>query len=426
MRRIKALLAGLTALCLLCALPVTAAAWDSAPRLVLQEEEQQLLLTLEGLDDQIFGIQLELVLEGDCPDAVFTPEVPDAYSPDCRVEADREETTVTIYMSAGNDPLNRGRRLFLGYLEPGGDYALPDRADLILLDRDLQSHSEAIRTGEDFWEEDDGDGYRIRVNDPDHGTLRVRPSAAEEGEIVTVTVSPDPGYELEDLTVLSGRRTLRLTDRDDGRYSFTMPDGPVDVEAFFRLQADALLPFIDVPADFWCYDEIQYVYSRGLIDGFSPIVFNPDGPTTRGTIVTMLYRMEGAPAAGSARFTDVPPGAYCEAAVAWASANGIVTGYDDGSFRPDAPITRQQLAAFLYRCAVYKGLDTSARADLSGYADAGWIAAYATEAISWTNAEGLINGSTPTTLSPTGTATRAHASVILTRFARNILEGLED
>lgn len=419
MRRIKAAL--LAALCLFGTLPATALAWDSEPRLVLQEEGSRVYLTVEGLEDRVYGLQLELTLEGNCPDAAFTAEELDAYVPDCRVEAEGGETAVTIYMSAltGEDPISRDRRLYLGYLEPKGGCTLPDRARLILLDRDLRAYAETVSVGSDFRDGYDGDEYRISINDPDHGTLRVRPSFAEEGETVTITVSPDPGYELEDLTASFGRRDLRLMERGGGSYTFIMPGGEVDVEASFRLREGGALPFSDIPEGFWCYDEVQYVYERGLMNGTGPSTFSPNGSTTRSMIVAILYRMEGSPAVGGADFADVSPGQYYASAVAWASANGIVNGYSDGTFRPGAAITREQLAAFLYRYARYKGSDVSDRADLSAYADSAGIAGYAVEAVEWANAAGLVNGTSQTTLSPRGTATRAQAAVILTRFSRN-------
>lgn len=133
MRRIRVFPAALAVLCLLWILPAPAEAWNSDAQLVFQEEGKRVYLTLEGLEDQVFGLQLELTLEGSCPDTVFSPEVRGAYVPDCRVEEDRETTTVTIYMSAvrGSDPINDGRRLYLGYLEPGESYSLPDRVWLM-------------------------------------------------------------------------------------------------------------------------------------------------------------------------------------------------------------------------------------------------------------------------------------------------------
>lgn len=422
MKRIKSLLAGLFALCLLCAPPVTAAAWDSDPGLVFQEEGQRVYLTLEGLADPVFGLQLELTLEGSCPSAEFTEEVRDAYVPDCRVEAEQDKTAITIYMSAsgGSDPLNSGRRLYMGYLEPKGSCVLPERARLTLLDRDLRAYTETVRIGGEFRDKYDGDGHRIYVNDLGHGVLRVRPSAAGEGERVSVTALPDPGYVLAELTASFGRQDIRLTDRGDGSYVFTMPDGEVDVEGIFRPDTAEALPFADIPADFWCYEEVRYVYERGLMSGIEPAAFRPDDATTRSMIVTALYQMAGAPAVTGAEFTDVPFDLYCAPAVAWASANGIVNGYPDGTFRPDVPITREQMAAFMYRYARYRGDDVSARVDLSAYVDAGGIAAYAVEGMGWANAMGLVNGTSAATLSPRGTATRAQASVILTRFARGV------
>ncbi len=419
MRRMKAAL--LAVLCLFWILPAAASAWDSEPRLVLQEEGARVHLTVEGLEDQVYGLQLELVLEGECPNAVFAAGDVDAYVPDCRVRAERGETAVTIYMSAqtGRDPISRERRLYLGSLEPRGGCTLPARARLTLLDRDLRPYTETVPAGSGFRDGSGGDEYRIYTNDPDHGVLRVRPSFAEEGETVTVTATPDPGYELEELTASFGRRDLRLTDRGGGSYVFTMPDGAVDVEASFRLQERGALPFMDVPEGFWCYDEVRYVYEQGLMNGTGPGSFTPGGSTTRSMIVAILYRMEGSPAVAPGNFTDVSPELYYAPAVAWASANGIVNGYSDGTFRPGAAITREQMAAFLYRYAQYKGGDVSARADLSAYADAAGIAGYAVEAMAWANAEGLINGTSQTALSPRGTATRAQAAVILTRFARN-------
>ena len=162
---------------------------------------------------------------------------------------------------------------------------------------------------------------------------------------------------------------------------------------------------------------------KGLMLGVSDTEFGPNLSTTRGMIVTILYRMDGSPAAGSSAFADVAPGAYYASAVAWASANGIVTGYEDGSFGPEDPITREQMAAFLFRYARYKGLDVSAQANLSGYTDAGRISPYAVEPLRWANALGLITGTTADTISPTGSATREQAAVILTRFIRNTSQG---
>ena len=262
--------------------------------------------------------------------------------------------------------------------------------------------------------------YRITVKPSDHGTVSPSRTTAGKGGTVTLTVTPDEGYRLEKLTVkdASGNE-LKLVDQGEGRYSFTMPDTNVTVEASFVLDDGAGLPFTDVAVGDWYYDAVAYVYENGLMTGTSGTLFSPNATTTRAMIVTILYRLEGSPVAnGSAGFTDVAYGTWYTAAVNWAAANDIVTGYGSGKFGPMDPITREQMAAILFRYADFKGMDTSARADLSGYTDAGDISAYAVEAMSWANAEGFITGTTATTLKPQGSATRAQVATILTRYAQ--------
>lgn len=263
-------------------------------------------------------------------------------------------------------------------------------------------------------------GHRITVKPSDHGTVSPSRTMAGKGGTVTLTVTPDEGYRLEKLTVkdASGNE-LKLVDQGEGRYSFTMPDTNVTVEATFVLDDGAGLPFTDVAVGDWYYDAVAYVYENGLMTGTSGTLFSPNATTTRAMIVTILYRLEGSPVAnGSAGFTDVAYGTWYTAAVNWAAANEIVTGYGSGKFGPMDPITREQMAAILFRYADFKGMDTSARADLSGYTDAGDISAYAVEAMSWANAEGFITGTTATTLKPQGSATRAQVATILTRYAQ--------
>lgn len=262
--------------------------------------------------------------------------------------------------------------------------------------------------------------YRITVKPSDHGTVSPSRTTAGKGGTVTLTVTPDEGYRLEKLTVkdASGNE-LKLVDQGEGRYSFTMPDTNVTVEASFVPDDGAGLPFTDVAVGDWYYDAVAYVYENGLMTGTSGTLFSPNATTTRAMIVTILYRLEGSPVAnGSAGFTDVAYGTWYTAAVNWAAANDIVTGYGSGKFGPMDPITREQMAAILFRYADFKGMDTTARADLSGYTDEAEISAYAVEAMSWANAEGFITGTTATTLKPQGSATRAQVATILTRYAQ--------
>lgn len=176
-----------------------------------------------------------------------------------------------------------------------------------------------------------------------------------------------------------------------------------------------------MPGGIWFREAVEYAYETGLMSGVTDTSFSPDLPTSRGMIVTILYRLAGSPAAGTSGFTDVAAGQYYAKAVAWASANGVVNGYGDGRFGPDNPITREQMAVILRGYAQLQGRDVTARADLSGYRDAGQISAYARDAVAWASARGLINGTTTTTLTPGGTATRAQAAVILKGFCENVL-----
>ena len=183
-------------------------------------------------------------------------------------------------------------------------------------------------------------------------------------------------------------------------------------------------PFTDVPASHWAHDDITYVYENDLMNGTDGSLFSPESTTTRAQVVTVLYRLAGQPAADWANpFWDVPASAWFHDAVTWAWENDITGGVSSTHFGAGNAVTREQLAAFLYRYAQDQGYDTSARADLSGYSDAGLVSSYATEALSWANATGLITGTTATTLSPQGSATRAQVATILSRFCQDVIPG---
>lgn len=183
-------------------------------------------------------------------------------------------------------------------------------------------------------------------------------------------------------------------------------------------------PFTDVPASHWAHDDITYVYENDLMNGTDGSLFSPESTTTRAQVVTVLYRLAGQPAADWENpFWDVPASAWFHDAVTWAWENDITGGVSSTHFGAGNAVTREQLAAFLYRYAQDQGYDTSARADLSGYSDAGLVSSYATEALSWANATGLITGTTATTLSPQGSATRAQVATILSRFCQDVIPG---
>lgn len=230
----------------------------------------------------------------------------------------------------------------------------------------------------------------------------------------TVTITPDEGYQIAQITVNGEAVAIPA----DGK--LTGLDANDTVVVTFE-EAAAALPFADVANDAWYADAVQYVYEKGMMNGTSATMFQPDATTTRGMIVTMLYRLEGEPDATASSFADVAADEWYADAVGWAAANGVVNGVSETAFAPDDPITREQMAAILYRYAEEKGYDVTAGGmALNEYTDAAQISAYAQTAMQWANAEGLITGNTATTLNPQGEATRAEVATILMRFVENI------
>lgn len=276
--------------------------------------------------------------------------------------------------------------------------------------------------------------YEISVAQPDNGNVAVD-KYATEGETVTLTATPDDGYMLDTLSVTAGGKELEVTDNGDGTYSFTMPSSKVSITAAFAEDPDWVDPeqpeepgtttvadiFSDVVPGAWYTDAVQYAYDNGLMTGTSVTTFEPNTTTTRGMIVSMLHRLEGSPAVGIADFSDVAGGDWYADPVAWAASEGIVGGYGDGTFGPNDPITREQMASILYRYADYKGLDVSARASLDAYSDADSVSPWASDVMSWAVSEGIISGMTEDTLAPQGTATRAQVAAMFQRFLENVM-----
>ena len=264
--------------------------------------------------------------------------------------------------------------------------------------------------------------YEISTAIGDNGALSVD-RYVTEGERVTITVSPDDAYKLDDLSVTANGKEVEVIDNGDGTFSFTMPSADVKISATFVEDPDWTEPeepatdvsdlFIDVAPNAWYKDAVQYAYDNGLMTGVSADAFAPEQTTTRAMIVSILARLEGVESAQAAGFADVNDEWYATA-VNWAANVGVVNGYEDNTFRPNQPITREQLAAILMNYAAYKGEDVSARADLSNYTDQ--PSAWATETMQWAVAEGLISGVTNTQLQPQGNATRAQVAAILQRF----------
>lgn len=264
--------------------------------------------------------------------------------------------------------------------------------------------------------------YEIFTKVGENGTISVD-RYATEGDKVTITVSPDEAYLLDELTVTANGKEVEVKDNGDGTYTFKMPSADAKIVVTFAEDPDwepepeePAMPFTDVNENDWFYDVVLYAYDNGLMTGVSATEFAPNQTTTRGMIVSMLARLEGVTSAEDAGFADVAANDWYATAVNWAASVGVVNGYEDDTFRPNAPITREQMAAILYNYADYKGYDVSARADLSDYADAASISSWAEDVLAWANAEGLINGMTATTIDPQGATTRAQTAAMFERF----------
>ena len=259
--------------------------------------------------------------------------------------------------------------------------------------------------------------YLIQLTEVEGGTVTADRATARQGTEVALTVTPDEGFALASLTVTDffGNQ-VDISRNSDGTYSFVMPASQVTVSAAF---VPVQLPFTDVTEANWYYDEVYYVWANGLMQGTSAATFGPNVDTTRAMVVTILWRLEGEPASGyDMDYSDVAGGAWYAGAVRWAAEHGIVNG-SEGQFYPGGIVTREQLAAMLYRYAQYKGYDLTAGGDLSGFADAGAVSGWAETSLEWAVSQSLIQGSA-NQIDPTGSAIRAQLAAILMRFCENL------
>ena len=243
---------------------------------------------------------------------------------------------------------------------------------------------------------------------------------ASKGTTVTVTASPSKGYVVDAVKVVDkDGKDVAVTGKD-GKYVFTMPGSAVTVTGTFKAETPApvALPFTDVKSGNWFYDAVKYAYAQGLMTGTSATTFAPNGTMNRAMIVTVLYRLEKSPAVtGASKFTDVPAGQWYSDAVAWAAANKIVNGYDETTFGPMNAVTREQMAAILFRYEQVKGLENvTLEENLNRFPDQNKISAYAIPALQWAVGQKIINGNADGTLDPTGTATRAQVAQIFTNL----------
>ena len=260
--------------------------------------------------------------------------------------------------------------------------------------------------------------HPVTIEQGKHGRLTVNRPSAPAGVTVTITASPDDGYELGDLTVV-GRNgdEIDVKYEGDNQYSFRMPVGGVTIRAEFTPRGQ-YGSFGDVARGDYFFDAVEWAAEQGIMDGVGGGLFAPHSACTRAQLVTILYRLEGSPAASANPFNDVARGSYYEKAVAWAAEYGIVNGYGDGLFGPNDRITREQLAAILHRYAQYKKLDVSVGEDTNilSYNDATSISDYAFPAMQWACGAGLLKGANGDLL-PKNTATRAQTATILYRLA---------
>ena len=271
-----------------------------------------------------------------------------------------------------------------------------------------------------------GSTYAVTVNQAEHGKVTADPSKAAGKSTVTLTVTLDSGYVLDTLTVTdSDGNTIKLTAQGGGIYTFTMPDSKVSVDAAFVPVSTGcdggedcpFRIFTDLSTTAWYHEAVDYVLVNDIMGGYGGGLFGPNDPLSRAQLCQILYRWDGKPAVGLSSFTDVAPDAWYSDAVAWANANGIVSGWD-GQFFPNDPITREQLAAILWR---YAGSPASGHT-LTGYTDVDQISSWAMDAMLWANKNNILNGDGSGHLIPKGNATRAQVAQMIKNCIKNLEE----
>lgn len=262
----------------------------------------------------------------------------------------------------------------------------------------------------------------VTLSETENGTVIASPSNATKGDKVTLTVSPEEGYELGTLNVEDVKgNTVALTKASDTEYTFVMPDGNVTVSAAFVEKN--VTPFTDVKTADWWYEAVKYVYENKLMAGTSTTIFEPTAKLNRAQAVQILYNLEGQPAVtGTADFTDVS-GHWALNAITWGAKNNVVAGVGDDRFDPNADVTREQVAQMMYNYAKFKGYDLSVAGDLNSFSDVSKVSVWAVAALTWANGNELINGHEYGTLEPGGDCTRAQAASILVNFDLNLVKG---
>lgn len=269
--------------------------------------------------------------------------------------------------------------------------------------------------------------YDIVIPSALANTVKADKTKAAAGDTVTLTAAGEGTLTVTD----ANGKTVALTDLGSGKYTFKMPSAKVSVG--FKTTADQpcdggkdcpSAPFTDVDTAKWYHLSVDYVLTHKMMNGVSSRAFAPNANLTRGMLVQILYNLEGKPKGTAANFSDVQADAWYAEAVGWAASNKVVTGYADGTFRPNAAVTREQAAAILYRYAKSKGIDVSVgeNTNILSYVDVQQASEYAIPALQWAVGAGVLNGKNDSRLAPTGTATRAEIAAIMQRWCENIIK----
>ena len=269
--------------------------------------------------------------------------------------------------------------------------------------------------------------YDIVIPSALANTVKADKTKAAADDTVTLTVSGEGTLTVTD----ANGKSVALTDLGSGKYTFKMPSAKVSVG--FKTTADQpcdggkdcpSAPFTDVDTAKWYHLSVDYVLTHKMMNGVSSRAFAPNANLTRGMLVQILYNLEGKPKGTAANFPDVQADAWYAEAVGWAASNKVVTGYADGTFRPNAAVTREQAAAILYRYAQSKGIDVSVgeNTNILSYVDVQQASEYAIPALQWAVSAGVLNGKNGGRLAPTGTATRAEIAAIMQRWCENIIK----
>ena len=330
-----------------------------------------------------------------------------------KLEKNCDETATVS--RAVNFTLNKGSKNFTGTISAGSRYSMTTATE-----ENGTKYTFTYVGGGSSSSGTPTTTYAVNVNTATNGAVAADKKTASKGTTVTVTASPSKGYVVDAVKVVDkDGKDVAVTEKD-GKYVFTMPGSAVTVTGTFKAEtpAPAALPFTDVKSGNWFYDAVKYAYAQGLMTGTSATTFAPNGTMNRAMIVTVLYRLEKSPAVtGASKFTDVPAGQWYSDAVAWAAANKIVNGYDETTFGPMNAVTREQMAAILFRYEQVKGLENvTLEENLNRFPDQNKISAYAIPALQWAVGQKIINGNADGTLDPTGTATRAQVAQIFTNL----------